>query len=44
MGWLEDGKTGVFQICFRFGDERIKRSSRTKDKRKALALLGRIEE
>lgn len=44
MGWLEDGKTGVFQICFRFGDERIKRSSRTKDKRKALAILGRIEE
>lgn len=44
MGWLEDGKTGVHQICFRFGDERIKRSSRTKDKRKALALLGRIEE
>ncbi len=44
MGWLEDGKTGVHQICFRFGNERIKRSSRTKDKRKALALLGRIEE
>ena len=44
MGWLEDGKTGVLQICFRFGDERIKRSSRTKSRRKALAMLGRIEE
>ena len=44
MAWLEDGKTGVFQVCFRFGDERIKRSSQTKDRRKAVALLGRIEE
>ena len=37
-------RPGVHQICFRFSDERIKRSSKTKDKRKALAILGRIEE
>ena len=44
MAWLEQEKTGIYQICFRFGEERIKRSARTRDERKALTLAGRVEE
>ena len=44
MAWLEQEKTGIYEICFRFGEERIKRSARTREERKALTLAGRIEE
>ena len=44
MAWLEQEKTGIYQICFRFGDERVKKSARTRDERKALSIKGRVEE
>lgn len=44
MVWLELEKTGILQICYRFSEEKTKRSARTKDERKALTLGGRVEE
>ena len=44
MAWLEKEKTGIYQICFRFRGERIKRSARTRALRKAETLLARVEE
>lgn len=44
MAWLEQEKTGIYQICFRYQGERFKKSARTRDERKAQALQGRVEE
>ena len=44
MAWLEQENTGIYHICFRYQGLRIKRSSRTRDVRKAEAMMGRIEE
>ena len=44
MAWVEPTVTGIYHICFRFGNERFKRSARTKNRRKAEAMMLRLEE
>jgi integrase len=44
MAWLErDRPNGPFQLVFRLGDERFKRSTRTTDQREADELVVRVE-
>ena len=44
MAWLEQEKTGIYQICFRYQGERFKKSARTRDERKAQSMMGRVDE
>ena len=44
MAWLEQEKSGIYHICFRFQGERIKKSAGTRDERKAEIKRARIEE
>lgn len=44
MAWLErDRPNGPFQVVFRYGNRRIKRSARTRDEREAMQLADRVE-
>lgn len=44
MAWLERDRTnGPFQIVFRFGNQRMKRSARTKNEREAQQLVSRVD-
>lgn len=44
MAWLErDRPNGPFQIVFRYGKQRIKRSARTKDEQEATQLAVRVD-
>lgn len=44
MAWLEQKKSGQFSVVFRFGEEKFKRSLRTKPSKEARAAKSRIEE
>ena len=44
MAWLELAPSGVFQIAFRYGGQRFKKSTRTRDVRAANAHLHRVDE
>jgi integrase len=44
VAWLERENTGIYQVCFRFDGERIKKSARTRDLRKAQSMMGRVDE
>jgi integrase len=44
MAWLErDRPNGPYQLVFRYGDQRLKRSTRTKDERLANELAVRVD-
>ena len=44
MAWLErDRPNGPYQIVFRFGNRRIKRSARTKSEREANEIAARVD-
>lgn len=44
MAWLDKGDNGIYQVSFRFGGQRYKKSLKTKDEIKAVARKVRIEE
>lgn len=44
MAWLEQHRSGTYHVAFRVGETRFKRSLDTRDKRKAEAKAGRIDE
>ena len=44
MSWLEQHRSGIYHVAFRVGEARFKRSLGTKERRKAEALAGRIDE
>ena len=44
MAWLELAPSGVYQIAFRYGGEKYKKSTRTRDVRTASARLHRVDE
>lgn len=44
MAWLEqDRPNGPYQLVFRYGDERLKRSTRTKDEQEAEEIVTRVD-
>ncbi|MCA9128024.1 MAG: tyrosine-type recombinase/integrase [Planctomycetales bacterium] len=44
MAWLEQQKSGVFVVCFRYGGARLKRSTKTRSADKAERMRLQIEE
>jgi len=44
MAWLELAPSGVYQIGFRVGERKLKRSLRTDDRKEAEAALSRLDE
>ncbi|HEV3085131.1 MAG TPA: hypothetical protein VGY66_35550, partial [Gemmataceae bacterium] len=45
MSWLEEHPTsGHFKICFRWGNQKRKKTVKTGDRKEAEAVLGRFEE
>ena len=42
MAWLEK-RSGSFHICFRFGDQKFKRSLKTTDRNQAESTLTKVE-
>ncbi len=44
MAWLDRENTGIFQLGFRFGGQRFKRSLGTRDEQVAEATRHRVEE
>jgi integrase len=44
MAWLEQTKSGVYHIAFRYGGQKFKKSLRTRDAHTANARLHRIDE
>lgn len=44
MAWLEIAPSGVFQIGFRIGERKLKRSLRTNDRKEAEAARSRMDE
>ena len=44
MAWLDEEKSGIFHVCFRYGGRRFKTSAKTREGTKAERLQARIEE
>lgn len=44
MAWLEQKPSGIFHLVFRIGEEKYRRSLKTKDKKEASSRCNRVEE
>ena len=44
MAWLEQKKSGTFHIVFRIGNEKLRRTLKTKNQKEAVSRRSRIEE
>ena len=44
MAWLEQKPTGNFLVAFRYGEQKFKKSLRTKNEKTAAGRLARLEE
>ncbi|MCG8584591.1 MAG: hypothetical protein MI757_07765 [Pirellulales bacterium] len=44
MAWLEQKKSGNFLVVFRYGDQKFKKSLKTRSEKAAQGRLSRLEE
>lgn len=44
MAWLEQKPSGTFHLVFRIGEQKFRRSLKTKDKKEASSRRNRVEE